>query len=513
VILEFIRIKDLPDWALMDPDKDGYEGTRTESLFQYLQTMDIEQEPDSVIVAVMDTGIDIEHPSLKNNIWQNDKEIDGIPEVDDDDNGYVDDFYGWNYLGNSRVLSLEVTREMVRLKKESVSPSDSYYKKVEDELEERKHEEEDYYKMIKSTVKEVKDAEEILKIKDYPTDPHGLKKIKSRLRGRYLDAANLILGINIWFGLTVEELVEEEKNAKLKFEALFNPIETHLLIGDNPNILLEKNYGNNNITTTYELHGTHVAGIIAADKKGIGQAPFARIMCLRTTPDEGDERDKDVGNAIRYAVDNGASIINMSAGKYFSLNPDFVIDALKYAEDNGVLFVVSAGNEGFNIEQIVNYPPKFYEENGEMKYFSNVLVVSANSWMKKWSSKMDPDDLNLGYDLAASFSNYSNSVVDLFAPGVEINSTVPGGRYERTSGTSMASPEASGVAAIIKGFFPQLTAREIKIILTSSVRKYEGLRVRVKGRNQRVLFSSLSKSGGVIDAFNAYLLADEKYRR
>lgn len=513
VILEYIRTQDLPDWALLDPDKDGYEGTRTETLFQYIQTMDTEQEPDSVIVAVMDTGIDIEHPALKNNIWYNLTEVNGIPGVDDDGNGYVDDFYGWNFLGNVRNLSLELTREMVRLKKENVSQNDSYYKKVKDEYEKKKNEEEDYYDMLKSTVKEAKEAVDILKTKDYPTDPDGLRKIKSRLKGKYLDAANMILGINIWFGLTPEELFVEEENSRNKIEAFFNPIETHLLIGDNPDILLEKNYGNNNITTTNEIHGTHVSGIIASPQKGVGQAPFAKIMCLRTVPDEGDERDKDVGNAIRFAVDNGASVINMSAGKYFSVNPDFVIDAIKYAEENGVLFVVSAGNEGANIEQVINYPPKFYTENGEMKFFSNMIVVGANSWMKKWSSDKDPDDMNYGFDLAASFSNYSDKVVDLFAPGVEIYSTVPGGKYESASGTSMSSPEATGVAAIIKGFFPHLTAQQLKIILVSSSRKYDGLKVRIKGRNSRVLFSSLSKSGGVIDALNAYQLADEKYGR
>jgi len=510
-ILDYIQNNDLPNWAQLDPDKDGYEGTRTETLYQYIQTMDIEQEPESVIVAVMDTGIDIEHPALKNNIWNNEAEVNGIEGVDDDGNGYIDDFYGWNLLGNNRNLSLEVTRELVRLKRENVSPGNDYYRKVKEKYKEKKTEEEDYYDMIKSTIKEVKDAEKILEKKNYSTDPEKLIEIKSRLKDDYLDAANLIIGIHIWFGLTPKELYEEEKLSKLKLQALFDTTDTHILIGDDPDILLEKNYGNNDITSTYELHGTHVSGIIAANKKGVGQAPFAKIMCLRTVPDEGDERDKDIGNAIRYAVDNGASIINMSAGKYFARNPEFVIESIQYAEEKGVLFVVSAGNEGINISKMANYPPKYYEENGEMKYFSNMIVVGANSWMKKWNKKMDPDDLNFGFDLAAPFSNYSDKVVDLFAPGVEINSTVPGGGYERTSGTSMSSPEASGVAAIIKGYFPHLNAHQLKVILTSSVRKYDGLKVVIRGRNSRVLFSSLSKSGGVIDAMNAFQLADEKY--
>ena len=510
-LLDYIRTNDLPNWAQLDPVKDGYEGTRTEMLYQYIQTMNIEQEPESVIVAVMDTGIDIDHPALKNNIWNNEAEVNGIEGVDDDGNGFIDDFYGWSFLGDNRNLSLEVTRELVRLKRENVSPSNNYYRKVKEKYEEKKAEEEDYYDMIKSTIKEVKEAEKFLKKKNYPTDPKKLMEIKSRLKGDYLDAANLIIGIHIWFGLTPTELYEEESLSKLKLQALFDTTDTYILIGDDPNILLEKNYGNNDITTTYELHGTHVSGIIAANEKGIGQAPFAKIMCLRTVPDEGDERDKDIGNAIRYAVDNGASIINMSAGKYFACNPEFVIESIQYAEENGILFVVSAGNEGVNILKMASFPPKYYEENGEMKYFSNMIVIGANSWMKKWSKKMDPDDLNLGFDLAAPFSNYSDKVVDLFAPGVEINSTVPGGGYERTSGTSMSSPEASGVAAIIKSFFPRINAQQLKVILTNSVRKYDGLKVVIRGRNSKVLFSSLSKTGGVIDAMNAFQLADEKY--
>lgn len=512
VILKYIQTYDLPDWAQLDPEKDGYEGTRTETLYQYIQTMDVDQEPESVIVAVMDTGIDINHPALKNNIWNNTAEVNGIEGIDDDGNGYIDDYYGWNFLGDNRNLSLEVTRELVRLKRANVSTSDNYYRRVKKKYREEKAEEEDYYDMIKSTIKEVKEAEKILKKRNYTTDPEKLMEIKSRLEGDYLDAADFIIGIYIWFGLTPDELYEEERLSKIKLQALFDTTDTHILIGDNPNVLLEKDYGNNDITTTYELHGTHVSGIIAANKKGIGQAPFAKIMCLRTVPDEGDERDKDIGNAIRYAVDNDANIINMSAGKYFARNPEFVIEAIQYAEENGVLFVVSAGNEGVNISKMESYPPKYYKENGEMKYFSNMIVVGANSWMKKWSKKMDPDDLNLGFDLAAPFSNYSDKVVDLFAPGVEINSTVPSGGYERTSGTSMSSPEAAGIAAIIKAYFPHLNAQQLKIILTSSVRKYEGLKVLIRGRNTKVLFSSLSKSGGVIDAMNAFQLADSKYR-
>lgn len=255
-------------------------------------------------------------------------------------------------------------------------------------------------------------------------------------------------------------------------------------------------------------HGTHVAGIIGSTKSGVGQAPFVKLMYLRVVPADGDERDKDIANGIRYAADNGASIINLSAGKYYPNNANYVKEAIQYAETKGVLFVVAAGNEGTNIESTLNYPMKFYKENNEMKYFSNLVCVGANTWMKQWNTEKDPLNLTRKYDLAAVFSNYSDKVVDLFAPGVEINSTVAGKTYKRMSGTSMSAPETSGVAAILKGYFPNLTPAQIKDILMKSSRKYAGLEVKSK-ELKKVEFSKLSKSGGVLDAYNAFKMAME----
>jgi cell wall-associated protease len=511
IISTYVSLTDLPDWALLNPEKDGYEGTSTIMLYEYLQTLNPVPQADTLIVAVMDTGIDTDHPELKNKIWRNEKEINGQSGVDDDGNGYVDDFYGWNFLGKAVNLNLEVTRELQRMKKEGVPASDEYYKKVKEEYDRKKRETNEIYSFAKETMKDLSKAENKLKEKGYPVEPDKLKEISSFLTGEYKDAANTILSIKMLYGIDRDELVELEKDYSTKNECLFDTTNVNALIGDNPKVLSEKNYGDNDIYTKGASHGTHVSGIITADKKEIGQAPFVKIMCLRVVPDEGDERDKDIANGIRYAVDNGASIINLSAGKYFSPNSNYVIEAIKYAEEKGVLFIVASGNEGVNIEVKRNYPPKYYFENGEMKYFSNMIVVGANTWLKKWSLEKDPDNLAEGYDLAAVFSNYSDKVVDLFAPGMEINSSVPGGKYERESGTSMAAPEVTGVAAIIKGFFPDLKAQDIKIILTGSVRKYEGLKVKQKKSKEKVLFSSLSKTGGVIDAMNAYMLVKEKY--
>lgn len=500
--------QELPDWALTDP-KDGYEGTRTLAFRDYLKTTQTLNEPKQVVVAVIDGGIDITHPDLKNNIWQNMAEVNGQPGVDDDGNGYIDDFYGWNFLGTQESLGMEFTREYFRMKKEGISESDPYFKKVKDAYTEEKSEVMFMKVGINTSVDELNKAENILKERNYPTDPDKLQKISSTLTGKYEEAASVILNTYFMYGVKKDEMLELQKEYDTKSKYLTDTTSTYLLIGDNPNVFSEKGYGNNKPNTGSMDHATHVAGIIAASVNTIGQCPYARIMCIRCVPDEGDERDKDIANGIRYAVDNGASIINMSAGKYFSPQADLVTEAVKYAEEKGVLFVNSAGNDGSDIETKISYPRKFIMDNGEMKFFSNMIVVGASTWMKEWSAEKDPEDLAGHFDLAASFSNYSNKIVDVFAPGVEINSCYPNPRYKHESGTSMASPEVTGIAANLKAFFPNLTAPQIKDIITSSARTYPGLQVKVKGKNSKVAFSSLSRSGGVVDMMNAFKRARE----
>lgn len=499
---------DFPDWAKMDPDKDGYEGTRTNTFYKYIQSFSPVPDRKEVVVAVIDSGFDIDHPDLKNNIWNNDVEINGTAGVDDDNNGYVDDFHGWNFLGNAKLLSLEVTREYKRLKNAGTSETDPYFIRVKEEYEEKKDEIMSTNVGVKQTLDDVIDAEKILIKNKITTDPKKLQEISFSLpEGKVSDAASIILGVYMLFGMDKKELEELNEEYENKAKCLFDTTDTYILVGDNPDILLETNYGNNDVSEKTEIHGTHVAGIIASEKTG--QAPFAKLMLLRGVPNEGDERDKDVGNAIRYAADNGADIINMSAGKYFSKDPDFVVEAIKYAEEKGVLFVISAGNEGEDVSDMPNYPMKFFIENGEKKYFSNMIVVGANSWMKKWSQEKDPENKNVKYDLAAPFSNYSKEVVDIFAPGVQIISTIPNGKYKKIDGTSMASPEVSGIAAILKAYFPNLTAQQLKEVIVSSARQYPGLMVKVKDRSSKELFSNMSRSGGVIDMMNAYKKANE----
>ncbi len=500
--------KELPDWTRLDPDKDGYEGTRTLAFYDYIKTLSPEPVSSDVIVAVIDSGFDIDHPDLKDNVWKNTAEINGTAGVDDDNNGYVDDFYGWNFLGNAKYLPYEFTREYFRLKKLNTPKSDPYFKKVTEEYENKMDEVSSTYRGLSQTLADVEAAEDLLRKNNITTDPKKLQGMSMNLpEGKIGDAASIILGVYLLFGMEKDDLVKVTDEYEIKNNVLFDSVDVHELIGDDPLKLDETNYGNNDVTEKSEEHGTHTSGTIASRKTG--HAPFAKIMFLKAVPNEGDERDKDIGNAIRYAVDNGASIINMSAGKYYSPDPEYVVDAIKYAEEKGVLFVVSAGNEGEDIKETVNYPRKYLIENGEKKYFNNMIVVGASSWMKKWNKEKDPENKNAKFDLLAPFSNYSDEVIDVFAPGVQINSTIPGGKYKMIDGTSMAAPSVAGIAAVLKAYYPDITASQMKEAILSSVRKYDGLSVKVNGVKSRELFSKLSKSGGVIDMINAFKKAGE----
>ena len=272
------------------------------------------------------------------------------------------------------------------------------------------------------------------------------------------------------------------------------------IIGDDLNNLAEVGYGNNDVIgiDTDNFHGTFVAGIIAAKRDndiGIdGIANDVQIMALRTVPD-GDEYDKDVANAIRYAVDNGPKIINMSFGKGYSPNKKYVDEAVRYAEKNNVLLVHAAGNAGDNIDEVPNYPTK---KLNEKEIATNWLEVGASSW---------GDD----NQLAASFSNYSHKTVDLFAPGVQIYSTAPGNKYDESQGTSFASPVTAGVAAMLLSYYPHLSPVDIKDILMQSTRKFDGLMVIKPGtKDKEVDFAKLSVSGGIVNAYEAVKLAESR---
>jgi len=509
-----LDIKTIPDdWFLRDPEEDSLQGVSAERAYRTL----LKDKPSrSVTVAVIDSGIDIDHEDLKSVIWINEKEIPNNG-IDDDKNGYTDDVHGWNFIGgkdgNVDADTYELTREYIRLKikyenadagklsKKQKQEFDSY-KQIKDKFEKLKANNEQQYKLYSSMYKSITFSIDTLKallqvdtitreaVEKFDTSDPGLLFAKGFLLSMYR---------NMGDDADLEEYLLELKEAVDYYGVIvkygYNEnFDSRLIVGDNIADLQERNYGNNDVKGPDPNHGTHVAGIIAADRKnniGIkGIADNVKIMVVRAVPN-GDERDKDVANAINYAVDNGAKIINMSFGKSFSPQKEAVDKAVRYAEQKGVLLIHAAGNDAEDIDTQKNYPSKFYLDGKEAKNWIEVGASSAGS----------------GEDFVGSFSNYGRKMVSLFAPGVDIYSTIPGNQYKDESGTSMASPSTAGVAALLMSYFPELTALQVKDILMKSSRKFDNLKVQKPGGG-RVEFNQLSASGGLVNAYEAVKMAE-----
>lgn len=501
------------NWFNQDVKEENANGVSTNEAYQYLKG----KSSATVLVAIIDSGIDIDHEDLKDVIWTNPGEIAGN-NIDDDGNGYVDDIHGWNFIGgvdgfNVGPANFEVTREYRRLKdkyinkKPSNNPNYIYWQEIKKGYTEglaKAISQRDFYDSLRQSIERSnKLMTAYLNVDELSLDL--LMSVKSPDK-EIVQATNFMGNMLMMIGDTdlnevIGQLEETANHFDLQVEFGYNlDYNARSIVGDNPNKLDEVGYGNNDVKgiDTDNLHGTHVAGIIAAKRDnniGInGIANNIRIMALRAVPD-GDERDKDVANAIRYAVDNGAKIINMSFGKAYSPHKAYVDQAIKYAEKHGVLLVHAAGNSSKNIDLKYNYPTK---KLGKKQVANNWLEVGASAWGDN-------------EELAASFSNYGKHTVDLFAPGVQIYSTVPGNQYANEQGTSMASPVVAGVAALVLSYFPSLSATELKDILMQSTRKFDGLMVLKPGsREEKVDFANLSISGGIVNAYEAVKLAESR---
>ncbi len=507
------------NWFLLDPQQDSVQGLSVERTYATLLK---DQPARDVIVAVIDSGIDIDHEDLKDVIWINTKEIPGNG-IDDDKNGYVDDVYGWNFIGgkngNVDADTYELTREFIRLNKKYENVKDGKvskkqkteyekYLKIKEKYEKLKNKNAEQYKMYSSLYTNMKLGIDTLKtllktdkltqetVEKFETNDPTLLFCKGFLLHIYRNAGE---------GADLNEYLKDVKEGVDYFSVIVKygynvDFDSRKIIGDNYSDLYEKHYGNNDVKGPDPMHGTHVAGIIAANRnndigvKGIDD--HAKIMVVRAVPN-GDERDKDVANAIIYAVNNGAQIINMSFGKKFSPEKEAVDKAVKYAEQKGVLLVHAAGNDGDDTDVDKNFPTRFYLNGKEAK---NWVEVGASSW-------------GAGQDFVADFSNYGKKTVSVFAPGVQIYSTTPKNSYKNLDGTSMASPTVAGVAALIMSYFPELSAQEVKDILIKSSRKFDGLKVQEPGDKKEVDFNQLSSSGGLINAFEAVKLAQEIRRQ
>lgn len=482
------------------------------------------KKSETVIVAVIDSGVDIEHEDLKGKIWTN---TDEIPNngIDDDNNGFIDDVHGWNFIGNAEGENLnDVRLEVTRLYQEL---GEKYKGKSYADLEEDEKEGYATYKKVKEEVDNVrKNAERELeqtkdvyemfedadtKLKEVLGENYTTKQLKEGLNNSEIKEEATLMYKYHKEGFTFEDFKGYYTYYESELMYNYNP-ELNVreeIIGDDVTDFSDSNYGNNNVEGPDAGHGTHCSGIIAAirgnELGNDGVADNVLIMSIRTVPN-GDEWDKDVANAIRYAVDNGAQVVNMSFGKSYSPEQQGVIDAVRYAEEKGVLLVHAAGNEGNDNDLGNNFPTPKYESMSTR--FTNWIEVGASTRHKKAKFKK-------GYliqpGLAADFSNYGDEIVDVFAPGYDIYSTVPQSEYDVYDGTSMAAPMVVGVAALLKSYFPKLTMFEIKDIILESVQKMEDRTTPLPGQlGKQVKFSELCATGGIVNVYEAVLLAEKK---
>jgi len=513
---------DLKTWYHKDFSTTNVYGVNTDNAYKFLESKGL--KPRTIVVGVLDSGVEVDHPGLINNMWKNPNEIPNNG-IDDDKNGYVDDIYGWNFIGGKTADvdadNLEVTR-MVKKYQPIFEGTDSaknranqakmpeeyaIYQKSKKLYDEKGSEAKQYYHYFSGFNNAIPSIVKTLNGKTLTKANLAAIKPASQEDSRNLQILNSLVQDAGNVGKTpkeVEELLRKEIEGALKhyesqatkhYNLDFDPRAE--IVGDNYDNYNEKHYGNNHYEGPDASHGTHVSGIIAGLPHG-NEAQYgvahkvAKIMTVRAVPD-GDERDKDVANAIRYAVDNGAKILNMSFGKAVSPGKKHVWDAMKYAEKKGVLLVKAAGNENQNIGENEYFPTNFMKQSDEKPFVSNMIVVGAST--------------NNSQNLRARFSNYNGKMVDVFAPGQEIYSTVPDAKYEYLQGTSMASPVVAGAAAVLWAYMPSLTPQQIKEALVKTVNK-STVNANV---DSSANFDQISVAGGVIDLYKAAQYAYDNF--
>ncbi|MDR9416594.1 MAG: S8 family serine peptidase [Gracilimonas sp.] len=499
-------------WHLQSTNADPYIATGVEKAYKELLA---DKTPgENVIVAIIDSGTDIYHEDLQAKIWINKDEIRSN-NTDDDNNGYVDDIHGWNFIGgpdSSHVDkdTYEVVRIYARLneKYEGVSEDSvateneeeyAYYQEIKEAYEKRLERNQRELQQITQSRQAIQFAKQQLGVNNIDSVDTEDLQITGNESQQMQQAKQVMMFLkgNNATEKDIEDLEDYYERVKGLSEYGLNPdFNPRNIVGDDYDNLEDRFYGNNDVIGPTSEHGTHVSGIVGAVRNNElgaqGIASHIKLMILRTVPD-GDERDKDVANSIRYAAENGARIINMSFGKGYSPQKEYVDAAIKFADSLGVLMVSGAGNGSDNIDSTDSYPSRYFEDGGQA---TNYLSVGASSWQADST-------------LTASFSNYGKTNVDLFAPGVDVFSTYPNDDYEFNSGTSMASPVVAGVAALIMSYYPELSTTEVKNIILETVTKVDQV-VYKPGTQEAISFSELSSTGGIINAYEALKLAEER---
>lgn len=515
--------QDLMTWYHKDFATTKIYGVNTANAYKFLTSKGL--KPKTVTVAVLDSGVQTDHPALKNNLWKNANEIPNNG-IDDDKNGYIDDVYGWNFIGGQDgdvgADNLEITR-VIRQYKPLFEGNDTATNKAN----QAKMPEDFAMYMRSKDLFTAKSADAKRNYEFYKALSESIPSMVGLLQGKTLtaenvaaikpvtqdDARNLAMLTRISkdpamagkSSVEVQKMMTDqikgaldyfEPKATVQYNLDYDP---RSIVGDDYNNINEKYYGNNHYEGPDALHGTHVAGIIAGLPNGTEiqygvASKVANIMTIRAVPD-GDERDKDIANGIYYAVNNGAKIVNMSFGKSVSPGKAKVWEAFQYAQDKGVLLVHAAGNDNTDIAVDENFPTNFKKVSDESAFLNNVITVGA--------STKDPASLRAG------FSNYNGKMVDVFAPGNEIYSSVTDNKYQYLQGTSMASPVVAGAAAILMAYMPNLTPSQVIAALENTVNKSTSL-ANLKDMPTET-FDKLSKSGGVIDVYKAAVYAYDNF--
>ena len=511
---------DIRDWHHKDESLNGLYGVSSDLAYH---TFNLQQKRE-IVVAVIDSGVDHKHEDLKEVMWINKNEIPGNG-IDDDKNGYIDDIYGWNFLGGkdgSHVNgeTLEVTRiykkflDRIAAGEVLIQSDYKLYLEVKAEVEDNYN----YFKpKFDQTLKEMTTLKSLLKKSE---ELLGKDEFSSKEEIEAIDAVTIELKqlkdelLALWSkyprgGFERLAYLHEAYDYRANYYYNVNSTVRADIVGDNPDDFTDTQYGNNDVIGPDSSHGTHVAGTIAAKRdNGIGMNGLGnnvKIMALRAVPN-GDERDKDIALAVRYAADNGAHIINMSFGKGYSPNKSEVDAAFKYAASKGVLLVHAAGNSSKNVDGGENNFPNSYVREG----LGVLAVHTIPNWIEVGASTKD-----LGLNLPASFTNYGAEAVTVFAPGHKIYAPYPNNEYKAISGTSMACPVTSGVATMLLSEFPTMTAKEARAIILNTVTiEADGVEVRKPDPAAKpidfripVQFSTLSSTGGVVNAFSAIRLA------
>ncbi|MFV5690689.1 S8 family peptidase [Flavobacterium sp. LT1R49] len=491
---------ELKRWSHLDIVKDTIPGMSVDRAYAELLK---DKKGVKVIVGIVDSGVDIEHQDLKSVVWTNTKEIAGNG-IDDDKNGYVDDIHGWNFLGDitkehyeyeriikNKNLVDEVTYQAAKTFSDT-KMGDAAKGKTRSELMLVTLKEGDA-RLIKHFGKSVYTIEEVKAIVSQEPE---MQKSKAAMEQMFS------------YGMPIAELKAAVQKQLDGFNVLLQgenlKTDYRKVVGDNPEDITDTKYGNNNVMGPDKngiLHGTHVAGIVAQTRNntlgGDGVANNVEILTVRAVPD-GDEYDKDIALGIRYAVDNGAKVINGSFGKSFSPHKQWVYDAIKYAEKKDVLIVHAAGNDAKNIDTENNFPND--SDDKVTEFADNVITIGALNF-------------EYGNKVVARFSNFGKTNVDVFAPGVKIYATTPNDSYKYLQGTSMASPNVAGVAAIIRSYYPKLSAQQVKhILMDSGVAITTDVIVGGKPNDMRS-FTTLSKSGKIVNAYNALLMAEKMAKK